>query len=154
MSVGLALGAASPALALPAAPPYANCDEARADGAEDIGVGEPGYRPALDRDRDGVACESGEDASGGGSGEGLPAEGSGTGDDESTVDEQTDESTIESSTADDEADQVSVVPQGAAPTGDGSMHASDGALTWWSGALLAAFGAALVGVSRWRSVRP
>jgi uncharacterized protein with LGFP repeats len=36
---------------------YANCTEARAAGAAPIFVGEPGYRPALDRDRDGIACE-------------------------------------------------------------------------------------------------
>lgn len=36
---------------------YANCTEARAAGAAPILVGEPGYRSALDRDKDGVACE-------------------------------------------------------------------------------------------------
>lgn len=36
---------------------YANCTEARAAGAAPILVGEPGYRSALDRDNDGVACE-------------------------------------------------------------------------------------------------
>ncbi len=36
---------------------YANCNEARAAGATPILVGQPGYRPALDRDKDGVACE-------------------------------------------------------------------------------------------------
>ncbi len=45
---------ASPAQA---APPYANCAEAIADGAAPILRGEPGYRPALDRDNDGVACD-------------------------------------------------------------------------------------------------
>ena len=46
-----------------AAPPttagvyYANCDEARAAGAAPISRGEPGYRSALDRDGDGVACD-------------------------------------------------------------------------------------------------
>lgn len=38
-------------------PYYANCDAARAAGAAPIRRGEPGYRPALDRDNDGVACE-------------------------------------------------------------------------------------------------
>lgn len=46
--------AASPAAA---APPYANCTVANAEGAFNIKVGEPGYEPRLDRDGDGVACE-------------------------------------------------------------------------------------------------
>jgi uncharacterized protein len=36
---------------------FANCAAARAAGAAPIRVGEPGYRPKLDRDGDGVACE-------------------------------------------------------------------------------------------------
>lgn len=36
---------------------YANCKEAKAAGAAPLHVGEPGYRPKLDRDGDGVACE-------------------------------------------------------------------------------------------------
>jgi len=36
---------------------YANCSEARAAGAAPIRRGEPGYRSALDRDNDGIACE-------------------------------------------------------------------------------------------------
>ncbi|MEC3915847.1 excalibur calcium-binding domain-containing protein [Nocardia sp. CDC160] len=36
---------------------YKNCTEARKAGAAPIKKGEPGYRPALDRDNDGVACE-------------------------------------------------------------------------------------------------
>lgn len=36
---------------------YQNCSAARAAGAAPILYGEPGYRPALDRDSDGVACE-------------------------------------------------------------------------------------------------
>ena len=36
---------------------YRNCTAARAAGVTPIYFGEPGYRPALDRDRDGVACE-------------------------------------------------------------------------------------------------
>lgn len=36
---------------------FANCDAARAAGAAPIHRGQPGYRPALDRDNDGVACE-------------------------------------------------------------------------------------------------
>ena len=36
---------------------YRNCAAARAAGVTPIYFGEAGYRPALDRDRDGVACE-------------------------------------------------------------------------------------------------
>ena len=36
---------------------YANCTAARAAGAAPLHLGEPGYRSALDRDKDGVACE-------------------------------------------------------------------------------------------------
>ncbi|WP_313025652.1 excalibur calcium-binding domain-containing protein [Mobilicoccus sp.] len=36
---------------------YANCSEARAAGAAPLYRGDPGYRPKLDRDDDGVACE-------------------------------------------------------------------------------------------------
>lgn len=36
---------------------YANCKIAKAVGAAPLYVGDPGYRPGLDRDRDGVACE-------------------------------------------------------------------------------------------------
>lgn len=41
----------------PAPAYYANCDAARAAGAAPLHKGEPGYRAALDRDNDGVACE-------------------------------------------------------------------------------------------------
>lgn len=37
---------------------YANCTEAKAAGAAPIRRGEPGYRPPLDRDDDGIACET------------------------------------------------------------------------------------------------
>lgn len=37
---------------------YANCSEAKEAGAAPLHVGEPGYRKKLDRDGDGVACES------------------------------------------------------------------------------------------------
>jgi endonuclease YncB( thermonuclease family) len=36
---------------------YANCDAARAVGAAPLYASDPGYRPGLDRDGDGVACE-------------------------------------------------------------------------------------------------
>lgn len=36
---------------------YANCAAARSAGAAPLRIGEPGYRPQLDADGDGVACE-------------------------------------------------------------------------------------------------
>lgn len=36
---------------------YARCSDAWAAGAAPIHRGQPGYRPELDRDGDGVACE-------------------------------------------------------------------------------------------------
>ncbi|MEV6237860.1 excalibur calcium-binding domain-containing protein [Lentzea sp. NPDC051838] len=41
----------------PAAAYYANCSAAKAAGAAPLYRGQPGYRSALDRDNDGVACE-------------------------------------------------------------------------------------------------
>jgi hypothetical protein len=38
-------------------PPYRNCKEAHADGRYNIPSDDPAYRPALDRDGDGFACE-------------------------------------------------------------------------------------------------
>lgn len=37
---------------------YKNCDDARAHGASNIHKGQPGYRPGLDSDHDGIACET------------------------------------------------------------------------------------------------
>lgn len=48
----------APAPAAPAAVYYANCTAAKAAGAAPIFAGQAGYRSALDRDSDGVACES------------------------------------------------------------------------------------------------
>jgi len=36
---------------------YSNCSDARAAGAAPLYRGDPGYRPSLDRDQDGIACE-------------------------------------------------------------------------------------------------
>jgi hypothetical protein len=44
-------------LATPGGIYYTNCSQARAAGAAPLRRGEPGYRPAMDRDDDGVACE-------------------------------------------------------------------------------------------------
>ena len=60
MAVGAAVvgicGAAAPVAV--ADPPYKNCSQARADGRADIPRGDPAYAPRLDRDNDGIACES------------------------------------------------------------------------------------------------
>ncbi len=37
---------------------YKNCAEAHASGRWDIPEGDPAYRPGLDKDHNGVACES------------------------------------------------------------------------------------------------
>ncbi len=37
---------------------FANCSEARAAGAAPLSRGEPGYSSKLDRDGDGIACET------------------------------------------------------------------------------------------------
>ncbi|MDR6507250.1 DUF1524 domain-containing protein [Arthrobacter oryzae] len=47
-----------PAAPAPAAAYYANCTAAKAAGAAPLYAGSAGYRPALDRDSDGIACES------------------------------------------------------------------------------------------------
>ena len=39
-------------------PYYANCDAARTAGAAPLRRSDPGYRPGLDRDGDGIACEN------------------------------------------------------------------------------------------------
>lgn len=55
--------APAPAVQVPVAPApaaayYANCTAAKAAGAAPLYAGSAGYRAALDRDHDGVACES------------------------------------------------------------------------------------------------
>ncbi|OFB43736.1 hypothetical protein BA059_03190 [Mycolicibacterium sp. (ex Dasyatis americana)] len=51
--------ATSSLLAAPVAGAYPNCAAARAAGAAPIYAGQPGYSSKLDRDGDGVACETG-----------------------------------------------------------------------------------------------
>lgn len=36
---------------------FRNCNEARAAGAAPLRIGQPGYRPEMDGDKDGIACE-------------------------------------------------------------------------------------------------
>jgi hypothetical protein len=38
-------------------PPYQNCNQAHADGRYSIPTSDPAYRPDLDLDGDGLACE-------------------------------------------------------------------------------------------------
>jgi serine/threonine protein kinase, bacterial len=47
------------------AAPFSNCAAAEAAGAAPLYAGQPGYSTKLDRDRDGVACETGSGSSGG-----------------------------------------------------------------------------------------
>jgi hypothetical protein len=54
LMVGIGTATAPAALA---DPPYRNCSEAHADGRYNIPSNDPAYRPQLDRDGDGLACE-------------------------------------------------------------------------------------------------
>ncbi len=54
----LGVGGMIAAPAAQADPPYANCKAAAADGRYNIPRGDPAYAPKLDRDNDGIACES------------------------------------------------------------------------------------------------
>ena len=56
----VAAPAPAPAPVAPAPAPaayYKNCDAVRAAGAAPLYANQPGYRGALDRDSDGIACE-------------------------------------------------------------------------------------------------
>jgi hypothetical protein len=53
--LGIGLTAAP---AAQAGPPYANCTQAHQDGRYNIPRGDPAYQQKLDRDNDGIACES------------------------------------------------------------------------------------------------
>ncbi|MFV8050204.1 excalibur calcium-binding domain-containing protein [Mycobacterium sp. 48b] len=52
----------------PSANAYPNCAAARAAGAAPLYAGQPGYSSKLDRDGDGVACETGGGSTSGGGG--------------------------------------------------------------------------------------
>jgi hypothetical protein len=57
--LGPQLSEATPVLDPPSpAVYYKTCAEAHADGRWDIPEGDPAYRPGLDKDHNGVACES------------------------------------------------------------------------------------------------
>lgn len=57
----LVAGCAKPVAPAPSPSPtgvyYASCEEAVAAGKAPLKQGQPGYREALDRDGDGVACD-------------------------------------------------------------------------------------------------
>jgi hypothetical protein len=55
VAVAAAIGAAP---AANAEVPYDNCKAAAADGRYDIPSDDPAYGPHLDRDQDGIGCES------------------------------------------------------------------------------------------------
>ena len=57
IATGLSVGVAITPVAQ-ADPPYADCKAAAKDGRYNIPKGDPAYRPKLDRDNDGIACES------------------------------------------------------------------------------------------------
>lgn len=53
---------ARPSRTATAPAPFASCTEARAAGRQDIPQSDPAYRAQLDRDGDGIACESDDQA--------------------------------------------------------------------------------------------
>jgi hypothetical protein len=64
IALGIAGMPAAPSTTSPSPAPttgasvyYPNCKTACDDGAAPIYRGQPGYRPGLDRDNDGIACE-------------------------------------------------------------------------------------------------
>lgn len=122
---------------------YKNCDEVRAAGKAPILRGQPGYRPGLDRDGDGVGCEVAEPGAGGGNDSTDDSTGGSTG---GGADDSADGST--GGSADDSADDSAA--------GDGDVLASTGvggsALPWLvgGGALLLAAGGGLFVVARRR----
>lgn len=119
---------------------YPNCDAAFAAGVSNIPIGAPGYRPALDSNKNGVACE--KDGAGSGSGSN---DSSGSNDDTSSGTGQDESAATSDSTR---PDQVTVVPEGGAETGDGSTAPAAG---WWIGGGLLAAAAGLIGVRRVRT---
>lgn len=134
VSAFLLLGSAGPALAAPTAPSFATCAEAFAAGVSNIPQGAPGYRPALDRDDDGFACDRGD-----------PANAAGV---------------AAVADPDPAPAQVDVVPVGAAPTGDGTRAdleelvetdappSVSSSVLWWSGGGLGVVLAGLLAARR------
>jgi hypothetical protein len=123
---------------------YPNCKAVFAAGQSNIHRGEAGYRAPLDRDHDGVACEKGDPATTGGgaasNGQDVGVSDPSTGDDEGTGTSDSTGSSSSASSSGSTPDQVAVVPQGGAETGDGSTEGHTG---WWIGG---AFLAGLAGL--------
>ncbi len=120
-----------------AAPAYfRNCTEAEAAGRTNIPANSPDYRPALDRDHDGFACDRdrGHATDGAGNSGNGGHSGAGGSFDEGTSDEGNSDESGTASGADE--DQVGIVPEGGAPTGDGSTES--GLALWVGGGLLVA----------------
>ena len=114
--------------AAPAAP-FRNCAAAAASGYTDIPRGMFGYAARLDGNSNGIACEQG-----GGTGTGTAARF----EDGSAVTAQAVSSSSSGPVSGSDADgQVSVVPDGGAPTGDGSTAADTPAWVAGAGGLLA-----------------
>jgi hypothetical protein len=158
-AIALMLGAAGVASAAPttanSVAAFANCTEAAQAGQHDIPKGSPAYSAALDRDGDGVACDEKDR----GTAAGTTADDA----DDTSLGADDGDGADESDGYDgqhpgqhpgkhdgkhndgwqhdgEDDDQVSVVPEGGAPTGDGSTE--DGTGWWLGGGLLAALAAA------------
>jgi hypothetical protein len=58
MLTGAAFGVGIGTAAVATAAPYVNCTAAAADGASDIPSDSEYYGPHLDKDQDGIGCES------------------------------------------------------------------------------------------------
>lgn len=164
-ALALMLGGAGVASAAPMpSGPFASCTDAEKAGQSNIPKDSPWYAAELDRDKDGVACDAKDlDPAAAGVATDPPV----TGADDTGLDDGTDDGTTtdgddEADAAHDESpghehedggwggdggwdedgddDQVSVVPEGGAPTGDGSTEGRTG---WWvGGGVLAALAAA------------
>jgi hypothetical protein len=65
VAAATSIGLAGLVVAAPPANAYTSCAQARAAGAAPLYAGQPGYSRSLDRDGDGVACETGSGTGGG-----------------------------------------------------------------------------------------
>jgi len=101
---------------------YKNCDAVRAAGKDPLYRGDPGYRPALDRDNDGIACEprGGSKKRDDGDSKG---DDSGSDDKDSTTTRETTESTSRSDSSSNRRSYGQIgeddVPAGGVATGGG-----------------------------------
>jgi hypothetical protein len=171
-ALALMFGAAGVASAAPQDPVrYTSCAEAQKAGVTNIPQSSPLYRRALDRDGDGVACDAkdlaaapdqsdaddtdldGEGAQGGTKDDDDRPGHHRPGHDGNDHDGNDHDGNSHDGNGHDgwnhdggDDDQVDVVPEGGAPTGDGSTEDANG---WWiGGGLLAALAAAGVAFRR------